>query len=83
MTTAPSTKSPKSIAPRLIRLPPTPNSRMTAAAPSIAAGIASATTRPARRLPRDRSKTAITSAPPSIRFLAKVPSVASTRMARS
>ena len=57
MMTAPSTISPKSIAPRLIRLPDRPNAFITITANSSESGMVVATTRPARRSPRSTSST--------------------------
>jgi hypothetical protein len=63
ITTAPSTSSPKSIAPRLIRFPGcrAPPCRQRA---SIDSGIASATSSPARRLPSIANSTATTRSRP-------------------
>ena len=83
ITTAPSTISPKSIAPRLIRLPDRPSSRIPANAISIESGIAAATIIPARRLPSSRSSTTITSTAPSRRLRSTVRMVRSTSVLRS
>ena len=82
-TTAPSTRRPKSTAPRLMRLPDTPRPVIAAVAPSIATGIVSATTTPARPLPRVSSSTRHTRNPPSARLRATVRRVASTSSLRS
>ena len=68
MITAPSTIRPKSMAPRLIRLPDRPNSFMTDTAKSSASGIDVATTSPARRSPSSTKSTTITSNAPSKRL---------------
>ena len=72
MTTQPSTMRPKSIAPRLIKLPEIFAVTMPVTATSMERGMASETTRPARKLPNRRRSTAMTSRPPSIRFLVTV-----------
>lgn len=83
MTTAPSTMRPKSIAPRLIRLPDTPVQRIAENATSIDSGIAAATSSPARRLPISKSRITTTSRPPSSRLVATVRRVRRTRSERS
>ena len=83
ITTEPSTISPKSIAPRLIRLPEIPSCFMAMNAASIDSGIAEATIRPPRRLPSSSSSTTMTRSPPSIRFFATVRIVRRTRSVRS
>ena len=72
MTTEPSTISPKSMAPRLIRLPAIPSFTMKLTANSIDSGIESATMIAARMLPSKRKSTAMTRAAPSIRFVSTV-----------
>ena len=56
ITTEPSTIRPKSIAPRLIRLPDTPACNIPVNAKSIDSGIADATMRPPRRLPKQQQQ---------------------------
>ena len=70
--TAPSTISPKSIAPRLIKFPDTPKTFINATANSIAKGITEATIKPERIFPRKRTKTNITINAPSIKFFCTV-----------
>ncbi len=79
MITEPSAISPKSSAPRLMRLPLTSSSTMPVTAISIASGITEAAISAARRLPSSTSSTITTSAAPSRRFLLTVSSVAFTR----
>ena len=81
--TAPSTINPKSIAPKLIRLPDTPNRFMSEKAKSRASGITEATISPALKLPSKSSKTKMTIKAPSIRFLLTVPMALSTSLDRS
>ena len=81
--TALSTIRPKSIAPRLIRLPAMPKASIRLPAKSIDSGIARATIRLARRFPRRISRTATTSTPPSARLCATVPIVFSMSTLRS
>ena len=59
MTTEPSTISPKSIAPRLIKLPEIPPTSIPQKANSMESGIAAATISPPRRLPSSSSRTTI------------------------
>lgn len=68
ITIEPSTTMPKSMAPRLIRLAETPNTRMRMKAKSIASGMTDATIRPARTLPRKTISTTKTMIAPSIRL---------------
>jgi hypothetical protein len=56
------------MAPRLIRLPDTPNRRMRLMAKSMASGMTDATTSPARQLPRKSTSTNTTMSAPSSRF---------------
>jgi hypothetical protein len=83
MTTEPSTSRPKSIAPRLMRFPEMPARTIAMKATSIDSGIAEATIRPPRRLPRSNRSTAITRRPPSTRFLETVAMTRETRACRS
>ena len=83
MTTDPSTNNPKSMAPRLIRLPESPACIMPVKAISMARGMADATIRPARRSPRKRNSTATTSRPPSSRLLRTVVMTLDTKIVRS
>jgi len=83
ITTEPSTINPKSIAPRLIRLPEMPAFSMPVNANNIDNGIADATIRPPRTLPSSSSRTATTRMPPSSRFLETVQMVLFTRVVRS
>ena len=82
MMTAPSTISPKSIAPRLIRLPLIRPCNMPMAVSSIESGIASAVISAARKLPSSRNSTTMTSSAPSARLFATVSIVASTSLVR-
>ena len=77
-----STTRPKSIAPRLIRLPAIPNFSIALNANSIDNGIASATISPARKLPRNMNSTAMTSSAPSRRLLRTVCNTEPTRSIR-
>ena len=83
ITTEPSTMSPKSIAPRLIRLPDTPIQFMPMNATSIESGITEATIKLARRSPRNRKSTTVTSMAPSARLWVTVSMVRRIRSARS
>jgi len=67
-TMAPSTSSPKSRAPRLIRLPGTSRAAMAAVAKAMESGMMLATRRPARHEPRKPRSTSITRSPPSTRL---------------
>ena len=69
MITAPSTINPKSIAPKLIRFPLTPNSRIMEMANKSASGITEATIIPARQFPNNSTNTKTTINAPSIRFV--------------
>ena len=83
MITAPSTINPKSMAPRLIRLPLTPKIFIMVTAKSKARGITEATTRPARKLPIKSTKMNTTIKAPSRRFFSTVPMALSTSLVRS
>ncbi len=83
MITAPSTISPKSRAPRLIRLAEIFASTMPVMVISMATGITSAVMIAARMLPSSRNRMTMTRVAPSDRFLATVFTVASTRRVRS
>jgi hypothetical protein len=72
MTTAPAMTTPKSTAPRLIRLAEMPKTRMPIKAPNIDSGITAATMAAARMSPRAKKSTAMTSRPPSTRLLRTV-----------
>ena len=72
MMTELSTTSPKSMAPRLIRVPATPKRSIMSKAKSIDSGMARATMSPALRLPRNAKSTAMTSSAPSSRLLCTV-----------
>ena len=72
MITAPSTISPKSIAPKLIKLALTPKIFINPKANNKDKGIAEATIKPALKLPRNRIKTKITINAPSIKFVSTV-----------
>ena len=78
-----STTKPKSMAPRLIRLPAIPHQSIISTAKNMASGMAQATTSPARRFPKSRNSTAMTSSPPSDRFFSTVRMVLRTRSVRS
>ena len=72
--------TPKSIAPRLIKLAVTSNMRMPTNAESSDNGTTNATNTAARKCPRERNRTAITSAPPSSKLrltVSIVPSITS------
>ncbi len=73
MMTAPSTINPKSSAPKLIRLPLTPNVFIRIMANNIASGITEATNNPARKLPRNSTRTKMTISAPSNKFFSTVP----------
>ena len=70
--TAPSTMMPKSIAPKLIRLAPTPKMRMRMNANRSDNGMTDAVTSPPRRLPSNTTSTKKTMSAPSVRLLAIV-----------
>ena len=65
------------------RLAAMPNRNMPEKANSIDSGMASATMAAARRLPRNANRTAMTSSPPSNRFLRTVSMTRSTSSVRS
>jgi len=67
-----STISPKSIAPRLMRVPAIPARTMRSKAKRSESGMAAATISPARTFPRKTKRTAMTSSAPSKRFLRTV-----------
>ena len=77
--TAPSTISPKSIAPKLIKLPLTPKSFIIEMANNNANGITEATTKPALQLPRSKTKMKTTINAPSIRLVCTVLIALSTK----
>ena len=81
--TAPSTIKPKSKAPRLIKLPPTPKRFIIIIANNIANGITDATIKPARRLPKKRTKIKTTIKAPSNKLTSTVLIVLSTIFLRS
>ena len=81
--TAPSTRMPKSSAPRLIRLPLIPKRFMPITANRNDSGITSAVIAAARMLPSSRNSTTMTSSAPSVRFLATVLTVELTSTLRS
>ena len=83
MITELSTTSPKSIAPRLMRLAEMPVAHMRFAAKSIESGIASDTISPARTFPRSSSSTPTTRSPPSARLWSTVSSVRAISSERS
>ena len=83
MMTAPSMMSPKSSAPRLIRLPEMPNAFMPIALINSDKGITSAAMSAARQLPSRANRMTTTSSAPSARFLATVEIVATTSCERS
>ncbi len=80
--TAPSTIIPKSIAPRLIKLPDTLLATMPLTANSILKGITHAVISAARTFPSRMKSTTITSTAPSNRFFSTVAIVLSTREVR-
>ena len=81
--TAPSTIKPKSSAPKLIRLPSTPNKFIRQIANNNANGITEATINPALRFPSNKTKTKITINAPSNKFLDTVPMALSTNFVLS
>ena len=83
MITAPSTMSPKSSAPRLMRLPLTRASTMPVIVNSIDSGITSVVASAARKLPSSANSTAMTSSAPSNKFVRTVAMVLSTSVVRS
>ncbi len=83
MTTEPSTRMPKSIAPSESRLAAIPISCIPRAAKSIAMGMVAATSRPARRLPSKRNRTAMTSRAPAVKLCLTVWITWSTSSVRS
>jgi hypothetical protein len=83
MITELSTTSPKSMAPRLSKLPAIPKRSMPLKAKSIESGIAAATISPARRLPRNTNRTATTNSAPSSKFVCTVAMTWSTSSVRS
>ena len=84
-TTAASTSMPMAIAspPRLIRLADMPNWRIRMKVTSAASGRVSATTRAARKLPRNSTSSTTTSTMASSRARDTVPTARSTRLPRS
>ena len=83
MTTAPSMISPKSTAPRLIRLPDTRPCTMPVMANRKESGMARETMIAARTLPSSKRSTTMTSTAPSTRFFSTVAMVRSTNSVRS
>ena len=83
MITAPSTISPKSSAPRLIRLADTPSRSMPKPVSSIVTGITAAAISAARKLPSSRNSTTMTRSAPSLRLRATVRIVELTSAVRS
>jgi hypothetical protein len=83
MITAPSTISPKSSAPRLIRLADVRDCTMPVNVISMASGITAAVSSAARTLPSSANSTTTTSSAPSTRFFSTVASVLSTSVVRS
>ena len=83
MTTELSTTRPKSMAPRLMRLPAMPTRSIIVTAKSIESGMADATMSPARKFPRKAKRTAMTRTAPSKRFRSTVFSTWLTRCVRS
>ena len=81
--TAPSTMMPKSIAPKLIRLPETRFIAMPVIANSMLSGMTNATINAARILPNRANKTAITNTAPSNKLVRTVSMVLSTKVVRS
>ncbi len=81
--TAPSTISPKSIAPRLIKLPDTLLLTIPVMANNILNGMTSAVINAARIFPSNKNNTTMTSRAPSNRFFCTVLSVLSTNVVRS
>ena len=74
---------PKSIAPRLIRLAETPNTRIRMKAKSNDSGMTDAVIRPPRTLPNSNTNTNITINAPSVKLRAIVLVVRSIRLLRS
>ena len=70
--TAPSTIKPKSNAPKLIKLPLTPNKFIKIIANNIDKGMIDATKKPALKFPRNNTKTKTTIKAPSAKFLLTV-----------
>ncbi len=83
MITAPSTRIPKSIAPRLIRFAQTPNRFIMINEKSKASGMVEATNKPPRKLPKKTTRTKITISAPSERFSATVDVVLFISLLRS
>jgi hypothetical protein len=83
MMTAPSTMSPKSSAPKLMRLPLMRASTMPVIVSSIDSGMTSVVTSAARRLPSSANSTAMTRRAPSNKFVRTVAMVLSTSVVRS
>ena len=83
MMSEPSTTSPKSMAPRLMRFALWPVSHIPMNANIIASGITLASTSPARRLTSRIRSTTMTSSAPSARCLPTVPMVRFTSDVRS
>ncbi|MNV58357.1 hypothetical protein D3C71_1507250 [compost metagenome] len=83
MITAPSTIKPKSSAPKLIRLPLTPNVFIMLMAKSRDSGMTEATIKPALRLPRNSTRTSMTMRAPSKRLCSTVPMALFTIFVRS
>ena len=81
--TAPSTISPKSNAPKLIRFALTPVLTIPVIVASIARGMTAAVMMAARMLPNSKNRTTITSNAPSIRFFRTVLMALSTSAVRS
>ena len=81
--TDPSTIKPKSIAPKLIRLPPTPNIFIRITANSMDNGITDDTINPALILPRKNTSTNTTISAPSIRLCSTVSIALFTILVRS
>ena len=81
--TAPSTINPKSIAPRLIKFPLTPKTRINETANNMESGITEATINPALKLPKNKTSTKITISAPSIKFFSTVPIALFTSSLRS
>ena len=72
ITTEPSTTIPKSMAPRLIRLAASPNSRMPIKANSMEKGMTVATMSAPDISPRSSRRITMTSMPPSARLVERV-----------
>ena len=75
--------SPKSKAPKLIRLPLTPNKFIMQIANNIANGITDATNKPALKFPKNSTNTNTTINAPSIKLVSTVPIALSTILVRS